>query len=174
LSFPPLDIPSLGGKIFFITGGTAGFDAQTISLLAAKSPAHIFFSGRNVESADKVVEKVKAPDPTVPVTFIPCDLADLSLVKTYAERFLVQAGRLDVFYANSGVMSLPPGQIRQDHETQFGINHMGHALFIKLLVLLLEKTAAQPDTDVRIIINSSVGYKQAPKDGIVFSTIKSP
>jgi NAD(P)-dependent dehydrogenase (short-subunit alcohol dehydrogenase family) len=174
MSFHPRDIPSLAGKVFFVTGGTAGLGAQTISLLAAKSPAHIYFSGRNAKSADKVIEKVKASGATVPVTFIQCDLADLSSVKTCAEQFLAQSNRLDVLYANAGVMALPPGQTKQGYEIQFGTNHMGHALLIKLLLPLLEKTTSQPDSDVRIIISSSIAYKQAPKEGIVFSSVKTP
>ena len=174
MPFSPRDIPDLSGRVYFVTGGTAGLGAGTISLLSAHKPAHIYFSGRNAKKAQQVIEKVKSANPDVSVTFIECDLADLSSVKKAAEQFLAQADRLDVFYANAGIMAFPPGTTKDGYEIQFGTNHMGHALLIKLLLPLLQRTAEQPGSDVRVVMSSSVAYKQAPKEGIAFDTIKSP
>jgi NAD(P)-dependent dehydrogenase (short-subunit alcohol dehydrogenase family) len=174
MSFTPKSIPSLSGRVFFITGGTAGLGAGTISLLAQHNPAHIYFSGRNARNAQAVIDKVKSANPDVPVTFIECDLANLSSVKKAAEKFLAQADRLDVFYANAGIMALPPGTTQDGYELQFGTNHMGHALLIKLLLPLMQRTAEQPGADVRIILSSSVAYKQAPSEGIALETLKTP
>ncbi|EXJ61659.1 hypothetical protein A1O7_02088 [Cladophialophora yegresii CBS 114405] len=176
MSFTPQSIPSLSGRVFFITGGTAGLGAGTISLLAQHGPAHIYFSGRNARNAQSVIERVKGTNPDVPVTFIPCDLADLSSVKTAAQNLLTQTQRLDVLFANAGIMALPPGTTRDGYELQFGTNHMGHALLIKLLLPLMQQTAKNhDDADVRIIISTSVAYKQAPsREGIAFETLKTP
>ncbi|KAJ9605794.1 hypothetical protein H2200_009643 [Cladophialophora chaetospira] len=174
MPFSPTSIPSLSGRVFFITGGTAGLGAGTISLLASHSPSHIYFSGRNAKNASSVIENVKAAHPDVPVTFLECDLASLASVKSAAQTFLAQADRLDVLYANAGIMAFPPGTTKDGYEIQFGTNHMGHALLIKLLLPLMERTATQPNSDVRIILNTSIAYKQAPKEGIAFSTLKSP
>ncbi|ETI27222.1 hypothetical protein G647_09905 [Cladophialophora carrionii CBS 160.54] len=176
MSFTPQSIPSLSGRVFFITGGTAGLGAGTISLLAQHGPAHIYFSGRNARNAQSVIDKVRRTNPDVPVTFIQCDLADLSAVKTAAAEFLAQAQRLDVLYANAGIMALPPGTTRDGYELQFGTNHMGHALLVRLLLPLMQRTAREQQpgaADVRIIISSSVAYKQAPREGIAFETLKT-
>ncbi|EXJ66614.1 uncharacterized protein A1O5_10285 [Cladophialophora psammophila CBS 110553] len=175
MSFTPQDIPDLSGRVYFVTGGTAGLGAGTISLLAAHKPAHIYFSGRSGDKAKAVVEKVKAQNPDVPLTFIQCDLANLASVCKAAEQFIAQAERLDVFFANAGIMALPPGTTVDGYEVQFGTNHMGHAMLIKLLLPLMQRTAERfPGADVRIIMSSSIAYKQAPREGIAFETLKTP
>jgi NAD(P)-dependent dehydrogenase (short-subunit alcohol dehydrogenase family) len=173
-SFTPSAIPALTGRVYLVTGGTAGLGAGTASLLAAHSPAHIYISGRNASNASQVISQLKSSAPNTPVTFLEMDLADLSSVKRAAESLLAQTERLDVLYANAGIMAFPPGTTKDGYEIQFGTNHMGHALLIKLLLPLLQRTASAPDADVRIILNSSVAYKQAPKEGVAFSTVKSP
>ena len=108
------------------------------------------------------------------MTFIKCDLADLSSVKQAAETFLAQSRRLDVFYANAGIMALPPGLTTDGYEVQFGTNHLGHAHLINLLLPIMLQTAEEPNSDVRIINMSSIAYKQAPTEGIAFETLKTP
>lgn len=71
-------------------------------------------------------------------------------------------------------MAFPPGQTKDGYEIQFGTNHMGHALMIKMLLPLLQRTAEQPNSDVRIINMSSVAYTNAPKAGIEFDSLKTP
>lgn len=173
MAFEPSQIPDLSGRVYFVTGGTAGLGAGSISLLAAHNPTHIYFSGRNTAKGDQVIAKVKEQNPNVPVTFIPCDLANLKSVKSAAETFLAQSERLDVFYANAGIMAFSPQLTTDGYEIQFGTNHVGHALLIKLLLPILQRTAAQPNSDARIILSSSVAYKQAPKEGIAFDTLKT-
>lgn len=65
-------------------------------------------------------------------------------------------------------MAVPPTKTQEGYEVQFGVNHMGHFLLTKLLLPTLTKTAAQPDSDVRIINLTSGGYLLAPKEGINF------
>lgn len=153
--------------------GTAGLGAGTIALLAKKKPAHIFFSGRNGKKADELIAKVNKENPGVPLTFVRCDLADLSSVKQATNELLSKTDRLDVFYANAGIMANPAGLTKDGYEIQFGTNHMGHALMIKLLLPLLQRTAEQPNSDVRIVNMSSVAYKQAPSSGIEFNSLKT-
>ena len=59
-------------------------------------------------------------------------------------------------------MALPSGKTEQGHEIQLGTNHIGHHLLTKLLLPTLEKTAALPDSDVRVISISSVANDRAP------------
>lgn len=143
-------------------------------MLAKKKPAHIFFSGRNNGKANELIAKVNKESPGVPLTFIRCDLADLSSVKQATNELLSKTDRLDVFYANAGIMANPPGLTKDGYELQFGTNHMGHALMMKMLLPLLQRTAEQPNSDVRIINMSSIAYKQAPSSGIEFDTLKTP
>lgn len=172
-TFNPSQIADLSGRVYFITGGTAGLGAQTISLLATKTPAHIFFSGRNSKKAEELITKVNKTSPETKLTFIQCDLTDLSSVKQAGQSLLAQTDRLDVFIANAGVMALPPGKSTDGYEIQFATNHLGHALLTKILLPLMLKTAEEPNSDVRIINLSSSAYKQAPKEGFAFDSLKT-
>ena len=67
-----------------------------------------------------------------------------------------------------------PGVTKDGYEKQFGTNHVGHALLLKLLHPLLSKTAESGGPKPRIISLSSRGHKShIPEDGIKFDTLKS-
>ena len=68
---------------------------------------------------------------------------------------------------NAGIMAQPPGLTSDGYELQFGTNHMGHFLFTQRLLPLLQKTAAEPGSDVRILNVTSDGHKFAPTGGFV-------
>jgi NAD(P)-dependent dehydrogenase (short-subunit alcohol dehydrogenase family) len=69
-------------------------------------------------------------------------------------------------------MATPSAKTTEGYEAQFGTNHIGHALFTKLLLPTLVKTAETPGSDVRIINVSSIAQGMAPPGGIVFNTDK--
>lgn len=179
LTFDPTTfIPPLANKIIFITGGTAGLGRETILSLATHNPAHIYFSGRSQASADKLIAEVREAQKDaaqqVPLTFIRIDLVSMASIKAGAADFLSRETRLDLFFANAGVMALPPGLTEDGYEVQFGTNHLGHAALVKLLLPTMESTAAggEGGRHVRIIWNTSQGYKFA--SGIDFSGLKTP
>jgi NAD(P)-dependent dehydrogenase (short-subunit alcohol dehydrogenase family) len=74
---------------------------------------------------------------------------------------------------NAGIMATPPSKSVDGYEIQFATNQMGHALLVKLLLPLLQSTAKLPDADVRVINMTSIAYKQAPRQGIDFETLKT-
>ena len=166
------DISSLAGKVIFITGGTAGLGRETILSFAAHEPGHIYFSGRSQSSADKLITEVITRHPDVKVSFVKIDQADLASVKSAAKEFRAKESRLDVLMANAGIMAVPAGLTKDGYEIQFGTNHVGHALLAELLTPLMEATA-QKTGDARVIWTTSLGYKVAPKGGILFSKLKT-
>jgi retinol dehydrogenase-12 len=67
-----------------------------------------------------------------------------------------------------------PGVTVEGYEKQFGTNHVGHALFLQLLVPLLLKTSDTTGTPPRIVFSSSRGHKfHLPDGGIAFDTLGS-
>ena len=93
-------------------------------------------------------------------------------MKGAAKQILDRSKRLDILMANAGVMALPHNQTKEGYEIQFGTNHMGHALFVKLLTPLLEATAKLTG-DARIVWNTSLGYALHPKGGVLFDKVKT-
>jgi retinol dehydrogenase-12 len=66
-------------------------------------------------------------------------------------------------------MAGPPRLTASGYESNFGTNHMGHALLLRLLLPLLDKTPGP-----RVIFVSSRGHGAAlPPGGIVFDRLKT-
>ncbi|KXT12198.1 hypothetical protein AC579_3439 [Pseudocercospora musae] len=168
---PEKEIPDLSGRIILVTGGTGGLGRETVLSFAKRHPRHIFFTGRSQPSAEQTIQLAKQKAPQTPVTFVKCDLASFSSVKTAATEILSSTDRLDILNANAGIMALPPGLTQNGYEIQFGTNHMGHAYLVKLLTPLLQKTAQLPGADVRVIWDTSLGYKAST--GIDFPKLKT-
>lgn len=188
---PDTDIPSLAGKVIFITGGkhqynsmstslplttptgTAGLGAGSIAALAKHDPAHIFFSGRNEKSATKLISSIRATIPNANLTFFKCDISSLASVQECARLLTSQTSRLDILMLNAGIMATPPSTSADGYEIQFATNQLGHSLLVKLLLPVLQSTSKLPGADVRVINMTSVAYKQAPSQGIDFATLKT-
>ncbi|CAG8883959.1 unnamed protein product [Penicillium nalgiovense] len=153
---PEKEIPNLTGKSIFITGGTGGLGAASALHLAKHHPSHIYLSGRNATSAEKVIKQIHEINSKLAVTFIECDLASLTSIKTAAEHFANQHSTLDILI----------------YEIQFGTNHLGHALLIKKLLPLLE-ASANADANPRIVLLTSQGWRMHPCGGIIFDKLKT-
>lgn len=160
---PAADIPQ----------GTAGLGKESALALAKHNPAHIYLTGRDSDRGAGVVDEIEKSSPPVKATFVACDLASLASVAQGVQQFTRACSRLDILMCNAGVMALPPGLTQDGYEVQFGTNHVGHALLIKLLLPTLLRTAARPESAVRIVLNTSLGFRGAPRAGIVFKDLRT-
>ncbi|KAK7714525.1 hypothetical protein SLS63_011715 [Diaporthe eres] len=195
------DVPELNGKVLLITGGTNGLGAATAKMLASRHPAKIYITGRNQAVAQQTIDSIKSSTGSATqLEWIHCDHASLATVQEAADKILAKESRLDVLMANAGIMALPPGLTMftwawiaaegnawiQNHrgrrcselltsdgyELHFGINHLAHALLIRKLLPLLQKTA-KTHGEARIIPISSLALVLAPTGGIVFDDLKT-
>ena len=104
------------------------------------------------------------------MTFVPCDFTDLASTSEAGARITRETEKLDWVFCNAGVMAIPAGLTKDGWEVQFGVNHLGHAMLIKKLLPTLERTATQ-GSDVRVIFNTSLGFKFAST--IAFDTLNT-
>jgi NAD(P)-dependent dehydrogenase (short-subunit alcohol dehydrogenase family) len=139
--------------------------------LSKHNPQHILFTGRNQKAADSVIQAVRTAAPNVEVTFFTCDFTSLESVKTAGNAITSSVSRLDLVFCNAGVMAVPKATTKDGYEIQFGINHLAHALLVKLLLPVLVRTTEEPGSDVRIVFNTSVGFALAST--IDFATLRS-
>jgi len=105
------------------------------------------------------------------IVFVKVDLASLDSVKAAFKKF--NSTSLDILICNAGIMAAPPALTKDGYEMQFGVNYLAHALFVKLFLPLLLESANLPDSDVRVVIMTSLGYRMAPKSGVDFKNIKT-
>ena len=170
---PQKDIPSLEGKVILITGGNIGLGKQCVLEYARHKPALIWLAARNTEKAQAAADEVRQEVPDAAIKLLEMDLSSLESVATAARTVTADSDRLDILMLNAGVMAAPPGLTQDGYELQFGTNYVGHALLFKLLVPVLQKTTALPDADVRVIVVSSHALVYAPKQGVVFDSLRS-
>jgi NAD(P)-dependent dehydrogenase (short-subunit alcohol dehydrogenase family) len=175
-AFDPKTIPNLNGKVIIITGANGGLGYESLIHLAPHKPSKIYLCARSQAKYDAAMKgiTVAVPDATSFVHYLELDLTSLASAKAAAQRFLKENDRLDILMNNAGIMAQPPGLTKEGYEVQFGVNHMGHFLFTKQLLPILQKTAAQPGADVRIINITSNGHMMAPRSaGFIPDSVKT-
>ncbi|KAK7028673.1 short-chain dehydrogenase reductase family, partial [Favolaschia claudopus] len=170
---PAKDIPDLSGKSIFLTGGTGGVGRTAIIEFAKHNPHRIFFTGRNASQASQLVATLKSTSPAVEVVFLECDQTSLRSVQDAAKLFLSRSDRLDILVLNAGIMNHPPALSTDGYEIHFAVNHLAHALFIKLLLPTLLRTAEKPNSDVRVVALTSQGFGMHPSGGVVFKDLRT-
>ncbi|KAJ7767868.1 oxidoreductase [Mycena maculata] len=168
---PATDIPDLSGKVIFVTGGTAGIGKESVLALAKHNPERIYFSGRDTKRAAEVIAEATS---AANIIFLECDLTSLSSVQKAAQKIISESDRLDILMLNAGIMDAPLGLTKDGYEIQFGTNHIAHALFVKLLLPTLLRTAEAPGSDVRVVSLTSTGFALHPRGGILFDGLRTP
>ncbi|KAK0724347.1 hypothetical protein B0H67DRAFT_567726 [Lasiosphaeris hirsuta] len=170
---PATDIPSQASKVILVTGGNSGLGKESILALAKYgSPAVIWLGARSAERAQAAIDDIHKAAPGAVIKAVDLDLSSFDSIKAAARRVLAESDRLDTLMLNAGIMATPPAVTKEGYEIQFGTNHVGHALLTKLLLPLIQKTMPI-NPDVRIIVLASIGHQLAPKEGILFDTVKS-
>ncbi|VUC33509.1 unnamed protein product [Clonostachys rosea] len=168
---PEEEIPSLEGKVVFVTGGTAGLGKQSIQALAKHNPQHIYFTGRSRKSADSVINEIKSATPDASVTFLEMDFTSLASVRAGVSKF--SHDRLDILICNAGVMAAPAAVSKDGFEVHFAINHLAHAMIVRELLPVLARTAEIPGSDVRVVTLTSEGWKGHPSGGVRYDKVRT-
>ncbi|TLS20923.1 uncharacterized protein PpBr36_10730 [Pyricularia pennisetigena] len=154
---PAKDIPDQSGRVAFVTGGNGGLGLETVIQLARAGMERIFIGARNEEKALKAIKDVTSQlKSKTTLTFVKMDLTSFDSISRAADQVMSQTGRLHLLINNAGVVGPPPGLTRDGYETQWATNHMGHALFTRLLLPLLLQTAEGGRVDVRVVNVSSI------------------
>jgi NAD(P)-dependent dehydrogenase (short-subunit alcohol dehydrogenase family) len=143
----------------------------TVEALAKHHPAHLYFTGRNNAAADSIIKQLKTSIPGLSISFLLMDLSYLASVKSAAAK--ITHDRLDILICNGGILVMPAAVSVDGFETHMAVNHLAHAMLIRELRPLLLRTAEQPGADVRLIILSSAGFINHPKDGIAWDKIRT-
>lgn len=90
--------PSLAGQIVFITGGSSGIGADIVTAFARQG-AKVAFTGRNAESARKVIEAASALGPKP--LFLHCDMSDVEQIRTAFAQARAHFGPITVLVNNA-------------------------------------------------------------------------
>ncbi|KAJ3730640.1 NAD(P)-binding protein [Lentinula raphanica] len=151
------NIPNLTGKVAIVTGGNVGLGKATCKHLLLKG-CTVWLAARSKTKAEEAIAELRK-ETGKEALFLALDLNDLQAVKEAAEDFKRQSPALHILICNAGVMVPPVEQLTsQGYDLQFGVNALGHFLFIQLLLPSL-KASSSPETETRIVwVSSSVQY----------------
>jgi NAD(P)-dependent dehydrogenase (short-subunit alcohol dehydrogenase family) len=147
------DIPSLTGRDAVVTGANSGLGLQ-IALELARHGARVVLACRDTARGEEAAARIRGSAPGAELGVGRLDLADLSSVREFAERYLRDRPGLDLLVNNAGVMALPHRRTADGFEMQLGTNHLGHfALTGLLLPALLAREGA------RVVTMSSYAHR---------------
>ena len=150
----------LTGKTVLITGCNSGLGYESMRVMAAQG-AHVIGTARTQEKADKACASVAGK--TTPLV---CELTDFDTVVACSEQVTALDKPIDILMCNAGIMALPKLEQVYGLEKQFVVNHLGHYLLTRRVLPQVEAA-----TSPRIVVLSSIGYQNAPKEGIQFDNL---
>lgn len=150
----------LGGKTALITGCNSGLGYESMRAMAGRG-AHVIGAARTMEKARSACDSVEGK--TTPVV---CELTDFDSVVGCADRVAALGEPLDILMCNAGIMALPKLEQVYGLEKQFVVNHLSHYVLTRRLLGRIEEAP-----DGRIVVLSSIGYRNAPTEGIQFENL---
>lgn len=143
----------IAGKVILITGGSPGGLGATAALaIAPHGPALLILTGRNRTLLEETEKAIQDKTPNAKTRLLMFDLASLKSVREASAKANNYPENIDVLINNAGIMATPFGKTIDGFESQFGVNHLGHFLFTKLVLGKIVRGG-------RILNVSSDGYQ---------------
>lgn len=160
-------VPDLTGKVAVITGGSEGIGYGCVHTMIKKNISKIFVLSVSQQVIDSAIADLKenfGEDKGNRIVWKQCDLADWKAVAALAFDIRKETDRLDILINNAarGIMTAQKTDYGVDRH--IAINHMAHVILTSHLLPLLEKTASDHSTKVRIVNQASNAHQSAPKD----------
>lgn len=148
------DLPDLTGRTVIVTGANSGIGYHAALALALKG-ADVTLAVRSADKGRAAQEGIRSAAPESLTSVEALDLADLSSIRTFADRWsAAHPDGLDLLINNAGVMNTPQRRTADGFELQFGTNHLGH---FALTGLLLPALVARPRSRV-VTVSSGVHW----------------
>jgi len=149
----------LTGKVFILTGGSAGIGKEA-ALELAKHGATLYLPVRNRAKGEEVLAELQAATGNKKIFLLECDFSSLESVRKCAAEFLKKEKRLDVLINNAGLFAAAGTAMKltaDGLELTMAANHFGPFLFTSLLLDCLKSSAPS-----RIVNTSSRAYSYSP------------
>jgi NAD(P)-dependent dehydrogenase (short-subunit alcohol dehydrogenase family) len=149
----------LSGKLVVVTGANTGIGRVTAETLA-KQGARVVLATRSEAKTAPVIEAIRASGGTA--EWLALDLADLASVRAASEKLLARDEAIPLVIANAGFAGLR-GVTKDGFELTWGTNHLGHYLFVRLLLPAIERAPLADGARI-VIVSSKAHYDAKPID----------
>jgi NAD(P)-dependent dehydrogenase (short-subunit alcohol dehydrogenase family) len=147
------DVPDQHGRTAIVTGANSGL-GQIVARELAHAGALVVLAARDTGRTQAAEAAIRRAAPSASLELARLDLADLSSVRAFSERFLGNHDRLDLLVNNAGLMAAPYRRTADGFELQFGTNHLGHYALTGLLL-----PALRDQLGARVVTVSSNAHK---------------
>jgi NAD(P)-dependent dehydrogenase (short-subunit alcohol dehydrogenase family) len=156
-------IPDQTGRVAVVTGANSGLGLVVARELARRG-ALVVLACRNMEKGRAALADVEAAATGPKPELEELDLASLSSVRSFVERFQQRHDGLDLLVNNAGVMASPRRHTADGFELHLGTNHLGHFALTQRMLPLMEGRE-----DARVVTVSSNAHKTVR--GIAFDNL---
>src|SRR4249920_3271354 len=155
----------LEGKVAVVTGGNSGIGLATAQLFVTEG-AYVFITGRRQSELDAAVKQIGKNN----VTGVQGDVSNLADLDRLYDTVKQQKGRIDILFANAGIIELAPiGSITESHfDKIFNVNVKGLLFTVQKALPLF-----QDGDGGSIILTASVGGSKGYEGSSVYSATKA-
>lgn len=129
----------LSGKTCVVTGANTGIGKITAAALASRG-AWVVLACRSQAKTEAAMQEIREDHPEAKLEFLELDLASLESVRAAAAKLLERHERIDILVNNAGLAGTR-GTTQDGFELTFGVNHVGHYLFTRLLLERIKSSA---------------------------------
>jgi NAD(P)-dependent dehydrogenase (short-subunit alcohol dehydrogenase family) len=152
----------LEGKVAVITGGSSGIGLATAQRFVEEG-AYVFITGRRQTEMEKAINEIGKN-----VTGVQGDVSNLEDLDRLYETVKQQKGRIDILFANAGIIGLLPlGSITEDHfDKIFNVNAKG-------LLFTVQKALPLFQNGGSIILSTSITGSKGFEGSSVYSATKA-
>ncbi|KAL9935264.1 hypothetical protein V8E36_005612 [Tilletia maclaganii] len=170
------EIPALTGKIAIVTGTSPGGIGQETAKQLALHGAKVYLAARNEEKNQQTIDEIRKSSPQgdkLQLETLKLDLNDLAAVRKAADEFKSRESQLHILVENAGIMACPKSITKDGWEIQFQTNHLGHFLFAKELLPVLEAAADATGQPSRLVTLTSIGHRAESLNPLVNISFES-
>ncbi|KAH6719546.1 hypothetical protein BKA61DRAFT_571546 [Leptodontidium sp. MPI-SDFR-AT-0119] len=157
---PLTDMPSLQGKVVFLTGGCTGIGYATIKALVRRG-AKVYFTARAESKAQKAKETLLSQAPDVDpenIQWLVMDLCDLKSIDAAALELGKRESKVDILINNAAVSTAVTELVDGIWEQHMAGNFLGPFMFVNRIIPLLKNATKQENADVRIVNLTSIAH----------------
>jgi len=161
---PPVVTADLEGKTVVVTGANTGLGFEAAKHFARMNPGRLILGCRSQQRGDAALSRLTTETGYGQGELWLIDQADFSSVKSFADRFEKQGGRLDYLILNAAVAVTDYIATKDGWESSLQVNCLSTSLIALLLLPRMIETARNHSVTPRLVDVSSVVHHELTLD----------
>ena len=159
---PDTDVPDLDGRIYLVTGGSAGIGFGIVAHLLQHNASKIILLSNEKEHANAALEDLMQHGDTSRITWQQCNLRSLKQADEVAKKLKVQEQRIDGLMLNAGIGVNKFALTEDGIDSHFQVNMLSQLHLALVLMPNLVANARMNQRPSRIVMMSSEMHKFPP------------